>query len=148
MKYINVLLITAIISFYSCSDDIINQEDPVGTIYFNFDSIPIWFSPGNNSGYSSYTFQQTISASRVKVEYIIQTNADSTHSEAVVKDSSNGTPVHPVVQYYYRNVDSALSYTMDIPSQPIHLKLEVEMNTYFSLIPHYIRLKNIKVTKQ
>src|SRR3989304_100895 len=148
MKYFNVILIAAILFFPSFSDDVVNQETPIGTVFFNLDSLSVWLQPGTGNGTNSQIFQQTISASKVKIEYTIQTNVDSIHSVSCVRDSSNGTPSHPVEQYYYWNVDSAVSYIMDIPTQPIHLKLEVKLNTYGSIISHYIRLKNIKVTKQ
>jgi hypothetical protein len=67
---------------------------------------------------------------------------------AWVRDSSNGTPPHIIEQQYYWSVDSLVSYVMDIPSQPIHLKLEVKLSKYGGSEQHYIRLKSIKVTKQ
>ena len=132
----------------SCNDTgdtIIIQPDPV---VFYMDSISVWLPPGTGSGSSSQIFQQTISASRVKVEYSLHTNADSIHGIAWVKDSSNGTPPHIVEQQYYWYVDSLVSYTMDLPSQPVHIRLEVRMNVNNSIVPNYVRLKNIRVTKQ
>ncbi len=145
--YVIISLLLPLI-FASCSDDVVDNGTPVGTVFFSIDSLSVWLQPGTGNGINSQIFQQTISASKVKVEYTIQTNVDSTHSAAWVQDSSNGTPSHPVEQYYFRNVDSAVSYTVDIPAQPFYIKLEVKLNIYGSIIPHYIRLKNIKVTKQ
>jgi hypothetical protein len=146
---LNLLFISAIIIFVSsCGEDEIVQQTPSGTVFYSLDSLSVWLNPGSGIGSNSIIFEQTVSANTVKVEYTVQTNVDSAHSEAWVRDSSNGSPPHLVEQYYYWFVDSLASYVMDIPSQPLHLKLEVKMNTYNSIIPHYVRLKNIKVTKQ
>lgn len=145
---LGILVCSITLFFVSCKDDD-TPVTPTNPVIFTLDSLAVWLQPGG-SGFASgsQTFEQTTTASSVKVEYTVQTNADSIHSEAWVRDSSNGTPPHPVETYYYWNVDSLVSYFMDIPSQPIYIKLEVRLRTYNNDIPRYVRLRNIKVTKQ
>jgi len=140
------VIFTALLIF-SCSDNNTTTNQPTSDVLFTMDSISVWLS-GSGSGNNSYTFQQATTAGRVKVEYTVQTNVDSVNSMAWVKDSSNGSIPHVVEQQYYWNVDSLVSYTMDIPAQPIHLRLEARLNVYGGSFSYYIRLKNIKVTKQ
>ena len=148
MKNILLIVIAAFLLFPSCGEDTVDQQTPVGTVLFSMDSLSVWLNPGSGNGNNSITYEQTIQASSLKVEYFVETNVDSLHSEAWVRDSSNGSPPHLVEQYIYWYSDSLYSYSMDVPYQPFHIKLEVRLHTYSSVIPHYIRLKNIKVTKQ
>lgn len=141
------LAVISILLISSCSDDNTTTNPPTSDVLLSLDSLSVWLS-GSGNGNNSYTLEQTTTINRVKVEYTIQTNVDSTGSMAWVRDSSNGTPSHIVEQQYYWSVDSLVSYVMDIPSQPVHLKLAVRLNKYGGAGSYYIRLKNIKVTKQ
>jgi len=86
----------------------------------------IWFLSSGGATIHN-VFQQTLSVNRVKVEYTVQTNVDSLHSEAWYVIRSNGSPAHPVEQYYYWSVDSLVSYILDIPSQPFHIRFEIQL---------------------
>ena len=93
-------------------------------------------------------YQHSFEASKIKVEYRIQTNVDSLHSEAWLRDSSYGSTSNVIYQYFYRNTDSLITYTFNFPTLQIYLNLDVTLHVYSSTIPHYIKIKDLKVIKQ
>jgi hypothetical protein len=139
----------ALILVASCSDDSSTSSVlPPGSVLYSLESLNVILSAPNSYSFQQVIFGQTVSANRVKVEYLLQTNADSINSIARFQDSTNASPERSREQFLYSPVDSSLSYMLDIPAQPFYLSFRAKLNTYQSGgTVYFIRLKNIKATK-
>lgn len=151
MKIIYSIFILAagLIILTSCGgDSSTSPELPPGSVLYSLDSLSAILSAPNSYTFQEVSFGQTVAAGKVKVEYILQTNADSANSIAKFQDSTNGTPTRPTEQILYLPIDTSLSYTLDLPVQPFYLSFKIKLNTFQNASStYYIRAKNIKVTK-
>jgi len=136
MKQLLISIITTFVLFSSCGEDtVINKGSPSGTVFYSLDSLSIWLGPGTMGGGASILHQQAIELSKIKVEYKIQTNVDSLHSEAWLIDSSvvsnsYDSSYHVINQHFYWNTDSLITYTFNFPIQQIYLYLNVSLYIY------------------
>lgn len=154
MKNTCAFIIPLIISvfFVSCSDeDNINQSVvPIGTVFFATDSMVAKIDSGGyyTTGLGTL-FHQTIAAFKVKVEYRLQSNCDSSAGVIVsINDSTNGSPQTPETLYFYRPVDTLLSSVYDVDN----LSFYYNFNSWLSvsrttIITRYIRILDLKITK-
>lgn len=135
----------------SCSDDSTNPttpETPIGTVLFSYDTLGVVVSVPNSANLQTTSFTQTIQATKVRVEYRIQSNGDTSHCFARYLDTTSGTPSRPGEQLVYNSIDSQYNYVLDIPAQPFYAGFMLRLFTLQSaIIPYYIRFVNIKVTK-
>ncbi len=153
MKYLilpALFLITFL--FVSCGDDsTTGTTNPPSNTLFSMDTIAAVKDAGT-VGLTTITqsFNQTISASEVKVEYRIQSNIDTTNNgcTASYTDTTNGLPASPNTINVYGAVDSAYSFTYNVATQPFYsgFKVKLQVNTPQS-VQRYIRFVNVKVTK-
>ena len=142
----------AVILFSSCSDDNTTNNPPASNVLFSQDTLSASVNAGS-TGISTDAagFSQTITATQVKIEYSLQSNADSSFgASGSYRDSTNGTPIppSPLTINVYGPVDTTYSFTYNVASQPFHAGFNVTMNvTQPNAVTRYIRLTNIKVTK-
>jgi len=143
------ILVMGLVFITSCNEDSSTSTAlPPGSVIYSQDSLSVILFAPNSYGSQEVSFGQTVSANKVKVEYLLQSNADSVNSTARFQDSTNGTPSRPPEQILYLTIDSAFSYTIDLPAQPFYINFRVKLNTYQSgNSTFFIRFKNIKVTK-
>jgi hypothetical protein len=130
----------------SCRED--TASPPVENQLFSLDSLSLWINPGFvGNQYTTYSIDQTISANTVRLDFTLQSNADSVHATGEYKDSTNGTPALPPMQFVHSPIDSQLSYTINVTTQPFYLSfyLRLIVSTPGS-IPYYLRFRNIKLT--
>ncbi len=152
MRY---LLLTLLVSFAaiisSCGDDnTTTPTDPPSNVLFSWDTLAAVRDAGS-SGLTTViqSFEQTVSASQIKVEYRIQSNIDTALGgcSGGYTDSTNGSPSSPNTINVYGAIDSAYSFTYTIPTQPFHAAFKVSLFTQAQSVQRYIRFVNIKVTK-
>jgi hypothetical protein len=149
----HILLIAVFFMFLfiaSCSDDSDNPLTPVtpiGTVLFSFDTIGVIVSVSNSYNEQMQSINQTIQATKVRVEYRLQSNGDTSECYARYLDSTSGTPSRPGEQLVTAPVDSQYNFILDIPSQPFYLGFKASVQTLTSSIPYYMRFVKIKVTK-
>ena len=144
--YLYLLPIALTFVIYSCREDTVTP--PVENQLFQLDSISLWIDSGFvGNQYTIYSIDQTISANTVRLDFTLQSNADSVHAIGEYKDSTNGTPALPPLQYVYSPIDSQFSYTINVTTQPFYLSfyLRLIVSTPNS-ISHYLRFRNIKLT--
>ncbi len=146
--YLKLLPVALILVISSCREDTVTNP-PTSNVIYTLDSLSAWIDPGyTGTQYSTNTFGQTVSASKVKLEFTLQSNADSVHAIGSFKDSTNGSPSLPGERFVYLPVDSAFTYTINVTTQPFYLWFEARIRVWASgSIPFYLRLKNIKVTR-
>lgn len=144
-----VSLITLL--FVSCSDDSDNPltpVTPVGTVLFSFDTLGVVVVSPNSSNFTSTSFTQTIQASKVRVEYRLQSNGDTSECYARYLDSTSGMPSRPGEQLVKAPVDSLYNFVLEIPAQPFYIGFRTSLQTLStSSMPYYMRFVGIKVTK-
>ena len=136
----------------SCSDDTTTNVTPPSNVLFTWDTLSASINAGSTGISSNSTgFTQTITAAQVKIEYRLQSNADSSAgASASYVDSTNGTPAppSPLTVNVYGPVDTSYSFTYNVSAQPFHSGFKVKMTlTQPSAVTRYIKLTNIKVTK-
>jgi hypothetical protein len=150
MKNLIGILIFAVV-FSSCSNDDTtnnNTGTPVGTVLFSYDSLGVVVNIPNSSSLQVQAFTQTIQASQVRVEYLLQSNGDTSFCYARYQDTTNGTPQRPGEQLVISGLDSAFNYLLDVPAQPFFIEFRVRLFTLQNAsMPYYIKFRNIRVTK-
>ena len=156
----NILILSAIISIFSimllssCSDDRNNIVNPPGNrVLYSMDSISLILqSPGNQTGTDSASYSANPgNVTRVKLEFQLETNADSTNLRAIASFYvlSNGTPALPSEVTIYTATANSYSYILDInTSQTFYVIYHLGLTTGNISFPYYIRFKNIKITSQ
>lgn len=146
--FVSIFIFT--VGLISCGEDstINGSNVPVGTVFFSYDTLEVVVSSPNSSNLQTTSFTQTIQASKVRVEYRLQSNGDTSHCLARYLDTTSGTPSRPGEQLVYNTIDSQYNYILDIPAQPFYAGFMLRLLTLQSAsIPYYIRFTNIKVTK-
>lgn len=153
MRYLQIFLLVLNVSMLaSCSDDTTTTPtDPPSNVLFSWDTLSAYKEAGpTGTVYVSQSFGQTITATQVKVEYRLQSNVDSTLGcRGSYKDSTNGTGTPSPVNYnIYTPVDSAMSFTWNVSTQPYYSGFGANLIvTAPQSVARYVRLVNIKVTK-
>ncbi len=155
-----ILILSVIISslslvfLSSCDnhDNVVNNNN-TNTVLYTQDSISLLMSPpGNQTGTDSAVYSANPgNVSRVKLEFQIETNADSTmqHAIATFYVLSNGTPALPSETTIYTSTAASFSYILDInTSQTFYVIFHLGMTTGTISIPYYIRFRNVKITSQ
>ena len=149
MKYILILLLVSIISIVSsCSDDTTTSTTvtPPGTVLFSRDSISVWLSSTGFSRDSNY--YSTTETGSVKVEFTLQSNVDTPSAYGKFGFYTNATPVVPYIADIYAPRDEPISSNLSFASGSTYFAFSVQLNNYIPTFPRYVRLKNVKVTKQ
>lgn len=152
--FLFTLIFVICLSLISCGEDstINGSNVPVGTVFYSKDTLHAQIDAGGTyvSG-TSTSFNMTVSAVKVKIEYRIQSNVDSSSgSTATYLDSTNGSPVppSPLIVNVYSPVDTAVSFIYNVPSGPLYSKYDLWIyGTQPASFVRYIRFTDIKVTK-
>jgi hypothetical protein len=146
--FLSIFLVT--VGLISCGEDSTTSGSttPVGTVFFNIDTLGAEVSSPNSYNEQAQSFNQTIQATKVRVEYRLQSNGDTSECYARYLDSTSGTPSRPGEQLISSPVDSQYNYILDISSQPFYLGFKASVQTLgTSSMPYYMRFVGIKVTK-
>ena len=152
-KKITLFLLPVILFliFSSCGNENNNSiADPSGTILFQKDSISVWILPSvSNSGKDTVYFSRE-DYGGVKIEFTLQSNADSTHSYGYWGVYTNATPTFPIIPVIQGSVNRDILID--------NLNFNAYHDTYFAFgirfyvknsdVPYYVRIKNIKITKK
>ena len=149
MKYISILILAAImVTISSCGDDTTtnNNPTPPGTVLFSRDSISVWLSGNGYSRDSNY--YETSESGSVLVELTLQSNIDTPYAAGHFGFYTNATPVVPYTYNIVSPRDEAFSTNLGLASGSTYFSFAASLNNYSSLIPRYVRLLNVKVTKQ
>ncbi len=149
MKYISILLLVSIASILSScgEDDTTNTPvTPPGTVLYSADSISIWLS---STGLAEDSVSYSTSESGgVLVEFRIQSNVDTTSAYGKFGFYTNATPVVPYLSDIYFPVDEPFLTSLTLASGSTYFAFSVKLNNYILTFPRYVRLKDVKVTKQ
>ncbi len=142
------VIIALIIS--SCGDDNTtntNPNTPSGTVLYSQDSMSVWINP-IGSGQSRDSVSYSISTpTAIKVEFTVQSNADSTYAVGYYFFNTNSSPPEPYVPNILSPVDQPVSLTFNVNPLSTYFNFSVRLIVNGSTIPYYVRLKSIKVTK-
>jgi hypothetical protein len=149
ITYLCLLVIIALI-IPSCGDDnTTTPNTPTSSVLFTWDTLQAVVT---NTGFSSNStsFTQTISATQVRIEYRLQSNADSSAGAfGSYLDSTNGSPVppSPMTINIYAPIDTSYSFIYNVPTQPFYAGFKAQMFVSQNTVLRYLRLINIKITK-
>jgi|SRR4030095_533881 len=130
----------------SCGDDDKPTNTPGGTVLYSKDSISVWLSPSTFSEGADSVYYSTSNAVPVRVEFTLQSNADSTHSLGYWFFITNSTPPEPYVPNIFSPVDEQKTFTLNFNPLSTYFSFAVRLRVNNSTILHYVKLKNIKVT--
>jgi len=152
MKFLFAALTLAALMLISesCSNNSVSPVVTKDTLYYD-DTLSVWIPAGISSNSTqSVAFGQTISASVVRLEFTVQSNADSgSGSKGSYYDTTNSSPKLPGIQNVYSAIDSIFTYTINVGSQPFYAGFQVTLATRpDTAATRYIRFKNIRVIKQ
>jgi hypothetical protein len=144
----NLILLSIIASLaliYSCSDNSVTTPTP--QVLYSIDSLSIWLNPpGGASGGDSVYYSSQQSGS-VKVEFTLESNADSLFATGNAALYTNATPDPAYSLRLVTNVQQQNSFTMSFASGTTYFALAVRMDMRTGTIPYYARMKNVKITK-
>lgn len=150
MKTLYIPLMIFILLFSSCSDDdnTTNTNTPSGTVLYSNDSLSVWLQQGISSSGIDSAYFSTQNTGGVKIEFTIQSNADSTdHSEGYYGIYSNATPVIVYFPNIYSPINQQYSSNFNFAQGSTYFAFSVRLAVNHSSITRYVRLINIKVTK-
>ncbi len=149
MKYLlSLILISFVFALSSCGDDNTTGTTvtPPGTVLFSRDSISVWLSStGFSRDSNSYSTSETGS---VKVEFTIQSNVDTPSAYGKFGFYTNATPAVTYFPDIFAPRDELFSTNLSFASGSTYFAFSVQLNNYLPTFPRYVRLKNVKVTKQ
>lgn len=155
MKYLLFLiLVSFIFALSSCGEDsTTTPNNPVtsDTLY-SLALLEAAVVTGSGSNFNSVSFANTITASNVRLEFTIQSNADSSQGcTASYRDSTNGSPVppSPLTVNVYSPIDTTYSMNLSVPTQPFFISFNVSMLVLNPLntLRRYMRFVNVRVIK-
>ena len=149
MKYLLFLmLVSFVFALSSCGDDNTTNTTvtPPGTVLFSRDSISVWLSGVGFSRDSNY--YSTTETGSVKVEFTLQSNIDTPFAIGRYGFYTNATPVVPYIPEIVSPRDELFSTNLSLASGSTYFAFSASLNNYSALVPRYVRLKNVKVTKQ
>ncbi len=149
MKHLLLILLVSIVTFISsCGDDTTtnNPGVPPGTVMYSADSISVWLS---TIGFAKDSAAYSTSASgNVLVEFTIQSNVDTPSAYGRFGFYTNSTPVVPYFPDIFAPRDEPFSLNQNLASGSTYFAFMVQLNNYAVTYPRYVRLLNVKVTKQ
>lgn len=149
MKHLLLILLVSIITIISsCGDDTTtnNPGVPPGTVMYSADSISVWLS---TIGFAKDSAAYSTSASgNVLVEFTIQSNVDTPSAYGRFGFYTNSTPVVPYFPDIFAPRDEPFSLNQNLASGSTYFAFMVQLNNYTVTYPRYVRLVNVKVTKQ
>lgn len=131
-------------------DNIVNNNNNNGVL-FTRDSISLFTGTSNQTGTDSATFSSNLSTgTSVKVEFAIETNADSTsgRSRSDFFVTSNSNSFLPYDTTFFTASANSYSYILNVSAQPFSVTFHLGLTTGIISSPYYIRYKNIKITQQ
>lgn len=142
-----VLVIIALLA--SCSDDSTTPTPvtPAGTVLFSADSIAVWLPAGGMSYGSDSTYFSTGVTGGIKLEFTLQSNVDTPTALGRWDLYTNAPPPIPYFAAITEPRDEFFSFNQNTVSGLTYFALAIKLNTYNSVIPRYVRIKNIKLTK-
>jgi len=131
-------------------DNIVNNNNNNGVLFMR-DSISLFTGASNQTGTDSAVYSANLSnVGSVKVEFAIETNADSTNgrsrSDFYVSSSSNSFLPYDTV--FYSAAANSYLYNLNVSSNPFSVTFHLGLTTGTITTPAYIRFKNIKITSQ
>src|SRR5205085_10265843 len=142
----------AVILFSSCNDhDSVVNNNNNGQVLFTKDSIVLTINPpGGQIGTDSSVFStNTGTASTLKLEFQVVTNADSTNAIGSFYLMSNSPTSLPPEQFIYTPAANSYSYLIDVSQvQDLSVLYHLGLRTNTTSIPYYIKYTNIKITVQ
>ncbi|MCC7158557.1 MAG: hypothetical protein IT281_03360 [Ignavibacteria bacterium] len=147
---IAAIAVCSLIMFQSCSDNdsTTNPGSQAGTVLYSWDSVNVWLPAGTSaSGTDSVNFS-TSEAGSVKVEFTIQSNVDGIHAKARWGFYTNATPVVPYIPVINGPIDEPFSKNLSLAAGSTYFGFAVSLNIANSTEWYYVKLKNVKVTKQ
>ncbi len=150
MRTLFIPLIIFIIAFSSCGDDDeqVNPVTPPGTVLYSNDSISVWLQQGVSSSGIDSVYFSTQNTGGVKIEYTIQSNADSSdHSAGFYGIYSNATPAIVYFPNIYSPINEQHSSNFNFAQGSTYFAFSVRLVVNNSSMTRYVRLINIKVTK-
>lgn len=150
MKNIYPVIICLFIGllFSACGDDDpVNPGTPSGTVLYSRDSLSVWLQPSTFAEGSDSVYYSISTAAAVRVEFTLQSNADSTHARGYYFFTTNSSVPEPYVPNVLAPIDELRSYTLDFSPLSSFFSFAVRLIVNSSAVPYYVRLKNIKVTK-
>ena len=136
--------------FMSCGDDsTVTPTTPPGTVLFSKDSISVWLLPGGFQEGTDSVYFSTQNSGGVSIEFTLQSNADSTdHAIGYYGIYTNATPAIPYFPYIYFPVNEPFSTNLNFSTGTTYFSFSVRLTVNNSTTAHYVRLINIKVTKE
>lgn len=141
-------LLLAAVLFSSCGDDntTTNPQTPTGTVLYNSDSMSVWITSTFGQGRDSVS--QTISTpTAIKVEFTLQSNADSTYALGYYFFNTNSSPAQLYEPNILSPVDMPVSLTFNANPLSTYFNFSIRLIVNSGSIPYFVKLKNIKVTK-
>jgi hypothetical protein len=106
----------------------------------------VWLSTtGFAKDSAAYSTTETGS---VKVEFTLQSNVDTPSAYGKFGFYTNATPVVPYISDIYFPLDTLFYTNLSFASGSTYFAFTVQLNNYLPTYPRYVRLKNVKVTKQ
>lgn len=158
MTRILTSLSVLILSFYilSCGSDSSSPIVPAPVVNDTIYTLPILEAAVNGgstgSNFNSTSFGNSVNASNVRVEFTIQSNADSSVGcIASYRDSSNGLPAppSPLTVNVYSPIDTSYTVNLSLPAQYFYISFNVRMVVTNSMntLRRYIRFVNVRVIK-
>lgn len=150
-----ILFILSIIIISCGSDTTTSPNTPAGTILYSRDSISVWLQPSTSANGSDSLYFSTQNTGSFKVEFTLQADIDTLNSDTSSIPQSRGywshytnsPPPSPVQDPVYGVVDHTETLQHNFVSGSTYYSLAVALSVTNSTRVHYIRLKNIKITK-
>lgn len=140
----------SLIIFQSCGDNSSNTNhgSPAGTVLYSKDSVNVWLQPGSVAFGTDSVSYSTSESGSVLVEFTIQSNADSVHAIGKWGFHTNATPVVPYQPNIYMPIDEPFSTNLSLAAGSTYFGFAATLNISNSSIWYYVKLKNVKITKQ
>lgn len=147
-KILGFTLLALAVILTSCGDDdtINNPVNPPGTVLYSADSMAVNINTmfGDSHDSISYSFS---SENAIKVEFTLQSNADSTHALGYYYINTNSTPATIYEPNIIAPIDQAFSTTYNTTPLSTYINFSIRVIVTNGTVPYYVKLKNIKVTK-
>lgn len=151
LRIMNILRIASFIILgvimYSCGNDsVTTPTTPSGTVLFSEDSLSVRLQPGSASG-GDTVYVSMESTGGLKIEFNLESNADSTHAIGYYGVYTNATPTFTYDPLVYRTTDEYFTTNLNFANGTTYFSFAVRLYVTNSTMLHYIKLKNVKVTK-
>lgn len=142
------LLISSAIIVNSCGDDTTTNTPviPSGTVLYSQDSMSVWIQTSSGEGHDSVSYSIS-TPTAVKVEFTLQSNADSSHAMGYYFFNTNSSPAEPYIPNVLEPIDQLISQTYSSNPLSTYFNFSARLKVSGGSMPYYIKLKNIKVMK-